>query len=198
MNPVLSDFISLITFMVLCVIVGILEEKIKVARPGLAKPIDVLVNTLMIVIIYLVRNIVLGTLSIVDPTVDYWIVTGLSYGFYIPMLPCVYDILSTLGSTRRMVKLMHDATFLLVAIGAKSPQGYAIFSYQMDHEKGFCKGECAICLMEYETKDKCALLDKCGHTFHHKCLYENLAVSTSCPLCRECIKDSAPENKELP
>ncbi|KAL6213706.1 hypothetical protein ACLB2K_013151 [Fragaria x ananassa] len=154
MNPALYDSISLITFMVLCVIVGILEEKIKVARPGLAKPIDVLVNTLMIVIIYLVRNIVLGTLSIVDPTVDSWIVTGLSYGFYIPMLPCVYDILSTLGSTRRMVKLMHDATFLLVAIGAKSPQGYAIFSYQMDHEKGFCKGECAICLMEYETKDK--------------------------------------------
>ncbi|XP_062020940.1 uncharacterized protein LOC133737393 [Rosa rugosa] len=179
------------TVIVLCVIIGVLEEKIRVARPGFAPAIDITVSILMILVIFLVRTIALGTISIVEPSLDYRIVKGLGYGFYIPMLPCVYDIISTVGSccSRTMVKLMHNANFLMVTIGAKSPEGYAIFSYQMDQEKAFCRGECAICLMEYEIKDNCALLDICGHTFHHKCLYENLAMSTRCPLCRQSIKD---------
>ncbi|XP_024164113.1 uncharacterized protein LOC112171112 [Rosa chinensis] len=193
MNPVVSALILLVpTGVVLWVIVGVLEEKIRDARPGFAPAIDIAVSILTILVIFLFRTIALGTISIVEPSLDYRVVTGLGYGFYIPMLPWVYDIITTVGSccSRTMVKLMHNATFLMVTIGAKSPEGYAIFNYQVDQEKGFCRGECAICLMEYETKDKCALLDKCGHTFHHKCLYENLAMSTRCPLCRQSIKDS--------
>ena len=204
MDPVILGVIELIlllVFILLCAVVIIQEEKIREARPGLAKPIIVVVRILMILCIYLIRSITLGLFNIDEPAVDdSWIITGIGYGFYLTMLLCVYDLSKILGSccSRAMAKPMHRATFFLTSIGAKSAEGYAIFSYQMDQEIRFRKAECAICLMEYETKEKCALLEKCGHTFHFKCLYENLSVSTRCPLCRRSIKDdSAPESKEL-
>ena len=206
MDPVILgeiEMMLLLVFILLCKVAITQEEKIREARPGLAKPITMVVRILMILCVYLIRSISLGILNIVEPDVDdswiavddySWIITSIGYVYYliigIEMLRCVYDLSIILGSccSRPMAKLMHRATFILTSIGAKSPEGYAIFSYQMDREMGFGEAECAICLMEYETKEKCALLEKCGHTFHFKCLYENLAVSTRCPLYRRSIK----------
>ncbi|KAK9936306.1 hypothetical protein M0R45_013154 [Rubus argutus] len=65
------------------------------------------------------------------------------------------------------------------------PQVYVTCKYQMDKfGYGYCSSVCAICLEEYERKDKCAMLHECRHTFHHECLRKWLAKKTSCPLCR--------------
>ncbi|KAK9947816.1 hypothetical protein M0R45_003419 [Rubus argutus] len=183
---------------VLCVIIGV-EKKIRVAKPELAPAIDIVVSLLMLLIIFLVRTIVLGSISSVEYSIDSRIITILRIGFSIPMLPCIYDLIVTAGPYMiiLMQHLYSNATFLLVRFGVKRPQGYVIFSYQMDEEIGFCSGECAICLMEYATKDTCALLDKCGHTFHHLCLHKYLTESTRCPLCRQNIKDCALKIKNL-
>ncbi len=79
--------------------------------------------------------------------------------------------------------------FPFIRIGARRPEGYVILSYQMDLEMGFCDGECAICLMEFEEEDECALLDKCDHIFHHLCLHKWLAISSRCPTCRQSTKN---------
>lgn len=193
MESVVSAAILLFpTVIVLCVIIG-LEKKIRVAKPELSPAIDIVVSMLMLLIIFLVRTMVLGSISSVEYSIDSRIITILRIGFSIPMLPWVYDLIITAGPYMiiLMQHLHSNATFLLVRFGVKRPQGYVIFSYQMDEEIGFCSRECPICLMEYDTEDECALLDKCGHTFHHICLHKCLAVSTHCPLCRQNITDCA-------
>lgn len=125
-----------------------------------------------------------------------FILTLVRIGFCIVilLLVCHFIVLVVQHCSRRktialLQHLHNNATFLLVRIGAKRPQGYVVFSYRMDEEIGFCSRECAICLTEYEAKDKCALLDKCGHIFHHLCLHKCLVESIHCPLCRQNIKD---------
>lgn len=96
------------------------------------------------------------------------------HSFIVPFCSLCWGIIT------RLPVLMKE----LVKSIIEAPQGYVTFRFRLMGEGiGFCSGECAICLMEFEEEDKCAMLDKCRHTFHHQCIRKCLAMSTRCPLC---------------
>lgn len=98
----------------------------------------------------------------------------LLHSFIVPFCSLCWGIIT------RLPVLMRQ---LLKSI-IEGPQGYVTFRYRlMDEGIGFCSGDCAICLMEFEEEHKCAMLDKCRHTFHHECIRKCLAMSSRCPLC---------------
>lgn len=182
-------------------VIFLVKKKITVARPELAPAMDIVASIFVLLFHVISRDILVYCISIIAYPIDSRIISFITLLINIVicalMVPWMSDIIVIVGpySSRKMITLMQhlhsNATFLLVRIGAKSPDGYVIFSYQMDEEIGFCSRECPICLMEYDTEDECALLDKCGHTFHHVCLHKCLVVSTRCPLCRQNITDCA-------
>ncbi|KAL6209871.1 hypothetical protein ACLB2K_020810 [Fragaria x ananassa] len=43
---------------------------------------------------------------------------------------------------------------------------------------------CVICLDEFVEQDKCEMLTKCNHMYHHRCIKRWQATGTYCPLCR--------------
>ncbi|OWM65874.1 hypothetical protein CDL15_Pgr015299 [Punica granatum] len=47
--------------------------------------------------------------------------------------------------------------------------------------------DCAVCLCEFEAKDKLRLLPKCSHAFHMECIDTWLLSHSTCPLCRSNI-----------
>lgn len=51
--------------------------------------------------------------------------------------------------------------------------------------------ECSICLEEIGEKD--ILTTQCGHTFHASCMFKNMVVSTTCPMCRAPLCEDPPE-----
>lgn len=184
---VIVVLILIALFLIIC-----FEDKIRVAKPGLAPAIDTVANILMLLVVLILRNVLIDCIHST-------IITVIHIGLCFSVLLSVSNLIVIIGPycLRKTITLMQElhskATFFLVRIGAKRPEGYVIFSYRTDEEMGFCSGVCAICLMEYEKREKCALLDKCGHTFHHICLHECLVFSTRCPLCRQSIKDCTKE-----
>ena len=42
--------------------------------------------------------------------------------------------------------------------------------------------QCSICLDNIDTKNK--ITTACGHTFHASCIFQNLRLRNTCPLCR--------------
>ncbi|ONK54744.1 uncharacterized protein A4U43_UnF12050 [Asparagus officinalis] len=53
-----------------------------------------------------------------------------------------------------------------------------------DVEGDQSKSSCAICLQEYNVKEKVRVLPNCSHRFHIKCIDQWLVMHSSCPLCR--------------
>lgn len=98
----------------------------------------------------------------------------LLHSFIVPFCSLCWGIITRLtGLIKQLLKSIIDG-----------PQGYVTFRYRLMGEGiGFCSGDCAICLMEFEEEHNCAMLDKCRHTFHHDCIRKCLAMSTRCPLC---------------
>ncbi|KAL6213328.1 hypothetical protein ACLB2K_012775 [Fragaria x ananassa] len=43
---------------------------------------------------------------------------------------------------------------------------------------------CVICLEEFVEQDKCEMLTKCNHMYHHRCIKRWQATGAYCPLCR--------------
>ncbi|XP_058077060.1 RING-H2 finger protein ATL2 [Magnolia sinica] len=48
--------------------------------------------------------------------------------------------------------------------------------------------ECAVCLCEFEEKEKGRLLPKCNHSFHTGCIDMWFHSHSTCPLCRSAVK----------
>ncbi|XP_051144152.1 E3 ubiquitin-protein ligase Os04g0590900-like [Andrographis paniculata] len=48
----------------------------------------------------------------------------------------------------------------------------------------YCNYDCAVCLSEFEDRDRLRLLPKCGHAFHVTCIDTWLRSHANCPLCR--------------
>ncbi|KAA8527430.1 hypothetical protein F0562_034855 [Nyssa sinensis] len=48
--------------------------------------------------------------------------------------------------------------------------------------------ECAVCLSEFEEKEKGRLLPKCNHSFHIDCIDMWFHSHSSCPLCRSSVE----------
>ncbi|KAJ7533530.1 hypothetical protein O6H91_13G053900 [Diphasiastrum complanatum] len=44
--------------------------------------------------------------------------------------------------------------------------------------------DCAVCLTDFQEKEKTRLLPKCNHAFHPKCIDMWLFSHSTCPLCR--------------
>lgn len=53
--------------------------------------------------------------------------------------------------------------------------------------------ECAVCLEDLVTGDKCRLLPTCKHSFHAHCLDQWLPRAPICPVCRVSCVDSQNE-----
>ncbi|KAI9091061.1 hypothetical protein K1719_028331 [Acacia pycnantha] len=53
---------------------------------------------------------------------------------------------------------------------------------------GSASPECAVCLTEFDHRDKLRLLPKCNHVFHSKCIDIWLASHVTCPVCRVKLK----------
>jgi len=49
------------------------------------------------------------------------------------------------------------------------------------------RGECVVCLEEYQDNDHIRILPFCSHTFHLNCIDVWLRSNPSCPLCRSCL-----------
>lgn len=186
--------VSAMILFLLLIVLGVVRIKHELP-PALA----IVICILMILDVLIIYTIVLLSINPFDHDHSIEtnsIITVLRIAFGFPALLLVYDLILMVNlycSGNKMITVMqhlqNNASFFLVRIGAKRPKGYVIFSYHMDEETGFCSHECSICLMDYKEKDVCALLDKCGHTFHHICLHMCLNESTRCPLCRQNIKD---------
>ncbi|XP_010413108.1 PREDICTED: RING-H2 finger protein ATL64-like [Camelina sativa] len=58
-----------------------------------------------------------------------------------------------------------------------------IFVYSSSNSK-VEKGECAVCLSEFEEEEEGRLLPKCGHSFHVSCIDTWFRSRSTCPLCR--------------
>lgn len=58
--------------------------------------------------------------------------------------------------------------------------------------------ECAVCLSEFEEKEKGRLLPKCKHCFHVECIDMWFHSHSTCPLCRSPVdaEDLPPEEEE--
>lgn len=55
-------------------------------------------------------------------------------------------------------------------------------------EKSKHKLECAICLVEFQSRDLCRELPGCGHVFHESCIDLWLLRRGDCPLCKHRIQ----------
>lgn len=51
-------------------------------------------------------------------------------------------------------------------------------------EKGSSSVDCAVCLENFKTGDKCRLLPNCRHSFHVQCIDSWLFKTPICPICR--------------
>ncbi|KAL6182411.1 PREDICTED: putative RING-H2 finger protein ATL61-like [Fragaria vesca subsp. vesca] len=61
-----------------------------------------------------------------------------------------------------------------------------------DYKKGGTASpvECAVCLEDLKTGEKCRLLPNCGHSFHAQCIDSWLLKTPVCPVCRSCVNSS--------
>jgi len=55
-------------------------------------------------------------------------------------------------------------------------------------DKCHLRRECAICLMEFQSRDACRELPGCGHVFHESCIDLWLLRQGACPLCKHRIQ----------
>jgi hypothetical protein len=67
-----------------------------------------------------------------------------------------------------------------------------MFVYQSENHKDGL--ECAICLCEFENKEKGKLLPKCQHSFHIDCIDMWLQSHSTCPLCRASAQPDTPSD----
>ncbi|KAF5729508.1 hypothetical protein HS088_TW21G01675 [Tripterygium wilfordii] len=44
---------------------------------------------------------------------------------------------------------------------------------------------CAICLEQYQNRDKVGTIDNCGHDYHAACIKKWLSMKNACPICKE-------------
>ncbi|KAJ4835611.1 hypothetical protein Tsubulata_010853 [Turnera subulata] len=56
--------------------------------------------------------------------------------------------------------------------------------YTYYHVDGKYQTQCAICLGEFEEKERAKLIPKCKHLFHLDCIDTWLQMHVSCPVCR--------------
>lgn len=61
---------------------------------------------------------------------------------------------------------------------------YTTTKFEQEEES---RGECVVCLEEYEDNDHIRILPFCSHTFHLNCIDVWLRSNPSCPLCRSCL-----------
>ena len=54
-----------------------------------------------------------------------------------------------------------------------------------DKEKDSSYDICAICIENYEPKEKVSILFNCKHMYHEKCIDDWLVSSNKCPLCND-------------
>lgn len=80
----------------------------------------------------------------------------------------------TIGGTRSSLRTPHCADPAIV-------QALPVFAYE-----GSVKGplDCAICLSEFEEKERVKIIPRCGHVYHPECIDHWLSSHDSCPLCR--------------
>ncbi|RWR94803.1 RING-H2 finger protein ATL57-like protein [Cinnamomum micranthum f. kanehirae] len=80
----------------------------------------------------------------------------------------------TIGGTRSSLRTPHCADPTIV-------RALPVFAYE-----GSVKGplDCAICLSEFEEKDRVKIIPRCGHVYHPECIDHWLSSHDSCPLCR--------------
>ncbi|PON61100.1 43kDa postsynaptic protein [Parasponia andersonii] len=62
------------------------------------------------------------------------------------------------------------------------------FDYMGGDNKGTSPLDCAVCLENFKTGDKCRLLPSCGHSFHSQCIDSWLLKASICPICRTSAK----------
>lgn len=95
-------------------------------------------------------------------------------------------------STRRQLALRrrrHGPAFqgqepITVGLDKAVVDSLPTFIYKVSeifHEEAM---ECAVCLCEFEEKEKGRLLPKCNHSFHTDCIDMWFLSHTTCPLCR--------------
>lgn len=56
-----------------------------------------------------------------------------------------------------------------------------------EKEKAARPFDCAVCLCEFDDRDRLRLLPPCGHAFHVACIDTWLAAHSSCPSCRRVL-----------
>lgn len=54
--------------------------------------------------------------------------------------------------------------------------------------KGTSPVDCAVCLENIKSGEKCRLLPGCSHSFHSQCIDSWLLKTPVCPICRTCAK----------
>ncbi|GAB4859691.1 hypothetical protein Ancab_011170 [Ancistrocladus abbreviatus] len=59
-----------------------------------------------------------------------------------------------------------------------------VYAYDRDAKQGTDDLECAICLSEFEEKERVKVIPSCGHVFHEECIDTWLSSHVTCPLCR--------------
>ncbi|GLJ09585.1 hypothetical protein SUGI_0112380 [Cryptomeria japonica] len=62
-------------------------------------------------------------------------------------------------------------------------ESFPVFVYESENysERGF---ECAVCLCEFEEREKGRTLPACKHSFHVDCIDKWLNSHSTCPICR--------------
>ncbi|GAV63020.1 zf-RING_2 domain-containing protein, partial [Cephalotus follicularis] len=62
------------------------------------------------------------------------------------------------------------------------------FDYK-EAEKGSSSSpvDCAVCLENFKSGDKCRLLPNCNHSFHSRCIDSWLLKTPICPICRSYV-----------
>ncbi|KAF3437052.1 hypothetical protein FNV43_RR19806 [Rhamnella rubrinervis] len=67
------------------------------------------------------------------------------------------------------------------------------FDYMANKEKESSNPvDCAVCLENFKTGDKCRLLPNCSHSFHAQCIDSWLMKTPICPICRTCANPNPP------
>ncbi|KAG9459481.1 hypothetical protein H6P81_003989 [Aristolochia fimbriata] len=69
-----------------------------------------------------------------------------------------------------------------------------VYSPETHHEEPL---ECAVCLSEFEDKEKGRRLPKCNHSFHIECIDMWFHSHSTCPLCRAAIELEAAVQEEI-